>query len=52
MPALDTPAMSLDIQTSSLGAGEVAGADLAGLPDFTTDLYKDAYSRINAIRSR
>jgi fatty aldehyde decarbonylase len=49
MPSLDTPSISLDVQTSSLGAGEVAGADLAGLPDFTTDFYKDAYSRINAI---
>ena len=49
MPSLDTPSIRLDVQTSSLGAGEVAGADLAGLPDFTTDFYKDAYSRINAI---
>ena len=33
----------------TLEAKEIANTDVNGLPDFTSEQYKDAYSRINAI---
>ena len=35
--------------TKNIPIGTTAENDSANLPDFTTDAYKDAYSRINAI---
>lgn len=45
-PTAATPTANQDTAQSG---GPSAGEEQSGLPDFTTDNYKDAYSRINAI---
>ncbi|MFZ9952091.1 MAG: long-chain fatty aldehyde decarbonylase, partial [Vulcanococcus sp.] len=39
---------TLEATAATASSSEAAAQD-AGLPDFTSDTYKDAYSRINAI---
>ncbi len=48
MPTLDSSTVSSAVASAS-GAGGGQEEPLAGLPDFSSSDYKDAYSRINAI---